>query len=105
MDGVGARTLGRRDDGIAAEIGLRRRRTRQRYRDIGCCNVGRVGIRVGVHGDGRKTHVPTGREHASGDLTAIGDEHRRDRLCRGFGHLTPHIRKTPKLDVPSTGPL
>ena len=59
----------------------------------------RVGISLGIHGDGRDPHAPGSLDDAAGDLAAIGDqdllEHGRStslpeiRSCRGIGWSAP----------------
>jgi hypothetical protein len=75
VDGVGAGALGRVDDEIAAQVGVGWRVARQVDGPIGLAHEGRVGVGVGVNGDGGDAEVAAGAEHPAGDLAAVGDQH------------------------------
>ena len=71
---------------------------RQPHPGVGLGDVRGCGVGIGVDGDGAQSQPTAGGEHPSGDLAAVGDQNSSD------SHQA-HIRKTPKFDVPSIGPL
>ncbi len=79
VDGVGARRLCGVDQLCGVEVaGV----AGQADPDVGLGDVGAVGVGFGVHGDRGYAEAATRREHAAGDLPAIGDQNARDhRLC------------------------
>ena len=89
----------------------------QPHPDVGLADVWGVGVGVGVDGDGADAEPTARGEHAAGDLPAVGDQNSSDHLAvssairanSGAAEareiMRAHIRKTPKFDVPSIGPL
>ena len=94
MDGVGAGCPRGRDQLLRVQVPVA---ALQAYPRIGLGDVRRAGVGVGVDGDGADAETAAGGEDAAGDLAAVGDQN----SCRHAAH----IRKTPKFDVPSIGPL
>ena len=86
MDRVGAGAPRRVDDGVAAQVGLRRGGSGQSHRLVGLGDEGSSCVGVGEHRDGGDAHLPAGAEDAPCDLAAVGDEQPLD---------VAHIRKTP----------
>ena len=77
------------DDLPAVEVGLGCRRRADLHGHVGCGNVRRVGVGLGVDGDGAQPHLAGAADYPAGDLAAVGHE---DRV-EGLGH---QIRPTPK---------
>ena len=125
MDGVGAGRPCGGDQLCSVEVapGALQPHSGVRLGDVWGRRVG-----IGVDGDGSDTQTPAGGEHPPGDLATVGDKDARDhaapsprlRFLMELGrfssetvvsravvgsHAGPHIRKTPKFDVPSIGPL
>ena len=64
----------RLDDGVDLQVALGRGRRADAHGLVGFAHMQRVGIGVGIDGDGGNPHAP-GRAHdACGDFSAIGDE-------------------------------
>src|SRR5690349_19020169 len=92
MDGVGAGALGRVDDRVGAQVGLRERDAGQPHREVGLPDMGRFRVGFRVHGDRRDPEVAAGVEDPPRDLPAVGDEQPGD-----------HRRNTPYWRAPRTG--
>ncbi len=74
MDRLGARRLGRRDDLVDDEIGLRRRGRADGDRLVGHFDMQGVLVGLGIDGDGLDAHAARGLDDPAGDFAAIGDE-------------------------------
>src|SRR5262249_43324239 len=57
VHGVGTGTLGRVDDGVHAQVRLRRRGASDRHRDVGVAHERFVGVGIGIYGDGGDPEV------------------------------------------------
>ena len=75
MDGFGARSLRRGDQGVDRKIGLRRRRGADAHGGVGETHMQRLGVGVAIDRNDAKALVARGANDAAGDLAAIGDEH------------------------------
>ena len=75
MDRLRAAFLRDFDDGVAAQIRIRRPRAADGVGNIGLAHVlcGRVGLRI--HRDRLDAQTPARAHHAAGDFAAIGDQH------------------------------
>ena len=91
MDGFGSRGLCCGDDLVDAQVGLGGGGGPQVDRGVGGLDVGRMGVSVGVDGDGADAEAAAGADDAQGDLAAVGDED----CCEHFRHGGAHILKTP----------
>ena len=74
VDGVRAGPAGRVEDGVDAQVRLGRGVPRQPYRLVGVGDERRVGVRVGVHGDGGHAEGAAGGEDPPGDLPPVGHQ-------------------------------
>ena len=89
VDRVGARTAGRVDDEVGAQVGVGRRVARQAYGVVGLAHVGQLGVGVGVDRDGLDAERAAGAEDPARDLGPVGDEQSGDRRRLTGG--TPRI--------------
>ena len=78
MDGVGAGGRGRRDDEVAAQVGVGGRRAGQPDRLVGQPHVGGFGVRVREDGDGGDAEPVRAPDDPGRDLAAVGDEELAD---------------------------
>ena len=80
MDRFRARGLRRRDDGVAPQVAVGRRRPAERHRLVRHRHVAGGGVHVGM--DGHRAHAePAARvDHPAGDLAAVGDEDLSEHL-------------------------
>ena len=96
---VGAGLLRRGDDLADVEVGVPGRRAVERVRLVGEPHEQRVAVGLGIDGDTADAGVPTGADHADGDLAAVGDQ---DFLQRcGLRHRD---RVSPPLSRPGWPP-
>ena len=74
MDGLGAGDFSRRDNGRDVEIALGR--GRRAHTDAFVCqaDMHRIGVGLGVDGDGAYAHLAAGAVDTKGDFAAIGDQ-------------------------------
>ena len=89
MHRFGAGFLTGGDDLVDQEIGLGGGRRAEMDRLVGHFDMQRVGVGVGIDGDGRKPHALRGLNDATSDFAAIGDE-----------NFTKHSR--PAAPIPSS---
>src|SRR5262249_39276818 len=80
MHGLRAGRLRGLDDALGAQVTLLRRRRPDVHGLVAGLHVLRVGVGVGVHGDGADTELARGRGHATGDLAAIGNQNLLEHL-------------------------
>ena len=64
----------RRDDRVAAQVALRRRRRPDPHRRVGHRHVLRLRVGVGIDRDRRHPEPVRRRDHPAGDLAAVGDQ-------------------------------
>ena len=74
MDRLGAGFQRRRDDRIAAQIAVARRRAADGHRLIGQRHMARAGIGLGINGDGRHAQTARAVDDAAGDFATVGDQ-------------------------------
>ena len=79
MDRVRTDRLGHRDDVVALQVALARRRRSDPHGFVGLAHVGRVRIGIGVDRDRPDPEFLAGADHAERDLAAIGDQDLADR--------------------------
>jgi hypothetical protein len=93
VDRFGAGGLGRSEDLVSDEIGLRRRRRADGHRLVRHIDEQRIRIGLGIDRNRRYAHAPRRLDDAAGDLAAIGDEEFREhgRFAREAG-VVPHNR-------------
>ena len=87
MDRLGAGRQRRRDDLVAAQIAFADRRGADMHRLVGHLDMQRLGVGVGIDGDGAHAQPARRADDAAGDLAAIGDqdlgEHAASRFAAG----------------------
>ena len=74
MDRFRARLLGRLDDLLHHEIGLRGGRRPDQHRLVGHIHMHRVAVRLGIDRHRLDAHPPGGLHDTAGDFAAIGDQ-------------------------------
>lgn len=85
MDRIGARHLGRTDQGLEIKVALSSRRRANLNRLIGLAHMQGESIRIGIDGDRGDTQALTCAHDAAGNLAPIGDQQLGD-LHRGLFH-------------------
>ena len=78
MDGLRTGFPGRRDDGVAAQVAVRRARPADQVGLVGLAYVLGIGVRLGVHRDGADAESTAGTDDTAGDLAAVGDQDFRE---------------------------
>jgi hypothetical protein len=78
MDGVRAGLLAGRDDPVDHQVALRRGGRADQHRLVGHLDMQRIGVGLGMHGDGADAEALRGLEDAAGDFTAVGDKDFRE---------------------------
>lgn len=101
------RRASRGDDRLRRQVagGLR-----QAHLRIGLGDVWHAGIGIGVDRNRAQAQPAAGGEDPPGDLAAVGHQNVADAhvivlFAQALIGGVHYIRKTPKFDVPSTGPL
>ena len=89
MDSTGALQVGGPQYGLDRQVGLGGGRRADPHGAIGGGHVGRLPVRVGVHGHGAKPEPARRAKDPQRDLTPVGDEQRVE------GHRPGYIRNTP----------
>ena len=85
MDRLGAGRLGGGDDLGADQVRLARRRRADVHRFVGHANVARIGVGVGIDGDGGDAHPARRLDDPAGDLAAVGDQNLAEHFsCLSF---------------------
>jgi hypothetical protein len=74
VNGICAASLRCSDDRFAAQIRFSGTGAANSYGNIGLANVGRVPIRIGIHGHRANAHELGGADYATSNFAAIGDE-------------------------------
>ncbi len=93
MHRLGARALAGVNDFVDQQIGLRGRRRADMHGLVGHFDMQRVGVRVGINGDGGDAQPPGGLDDAAGDLATIGDQNFTK-------HKRPDFKRRARLPLP-----
>ncbi len=87
------------EDALGDEVGFARRGRAEQHRLVGQPDVARVGVGLGIDGDGADAHAPGGLDDPAGDFSAVGNEDLGEHV--DYSLIQPGGRLSRKAAMPS----